>query len=346
MKIDRRQLLGGGAVAAAGAFAVLDPRGDRAAAQRGGGLAGSGHGGMRHGGGASGPTMRKGDVVDHRANGFNPTDILRDFDMGKTRRLASGRTLREWELVAVDKEIEVAPGIKFPAWTFNGRVPGPTLRAREGDLLRIRFVNGSAHPHTIHFHGFHRAEMDGVPGVGAGLIQPGQDTVYEFDADPFGMHLYHCHAAPVAEHVARGMYGAYIVDPKQGREDADELVMIMNGFNTNFDAEGNQVYAVNSIAFHHMNEPVRVKQGELVRIYLGNMLEYDPINSFHLHGHFFEYFPTGTRLEPSELTDVISMAQGQRGILETRFRSKGMFMFHAHKAEFGDLGWMGFFEVV
>ena len=342
MKLDRRQLIGGGALAAAGAFAAFDPRGDRAAVA---GTAGR-HGAKAHGGGAQGATMRKGQVVDHRANGFNPTDVLRDFDYGKTRRLASGRTLREWEIVALDKEIEIAPGIKFPAWTFNGRVPGPTLRAREGDLLRIRFVNGSEHPHTIHFHGFHRAEMDGVPGVGAGLIQPGQDTVYEFDADPFGMHLYHCHAAPVAEHVARGMYGAYIVDPKQGREDADELLMVMNGFNTNFDAEGNQVYAVNSIAFHHMNEPLRVKQDQLVRIYLGNMLEYDPINSFHLHGHFFEYFPTGTRLEPRDFTDTIGMVQGERGILETRFRSKGVFMFHAHKAEFGDLGWMGFFEVV
>ena len=75
--------------------------------------------------------------------------------------------MREWTLVAEDKEIEVAPGIRFPAWTYNGRIPGPTLRAREGERLRITFVNGSAHPHTIHFHGIHPAEMDGVPGLGA-----------------------------------------------------------------------------------------------------------------------------------------------------------------------------------
>ncbi len=342
MKIDRRQLLGGGALAAAGAVAALDPRGDRASAQS----AGHSHAGKGHGGGAQGATMRKGQTVDHAANGFNPTDVLRDFDRGKTRRLASGRTLREWEVFAVDKEIEIAPGIKFPAWTFNGRVPGPSLRAHEGELLRIRFVNGSAHPHTMHFHGIHPAAMDGVPEIGDGLIQPGQSTVYEFDAEPFGMHLYHCHAGPLAEHIARGMYGAFIVDPKQGREDADELLMMMNGFNTNFDAEGNQVYAVNSIAFHHVNEPVRVKQNELVRIYLANILEYDPINSFHLHGNFFDYFPTGTRLEPSEFSDTIGLVQGQRGILETRFKHKGKFMFHAHKTEFADLGWMGFFEVV
>ena len=91
------------------------------------------------------------------------------------------------------------------------------------------------------------AEMDGVPGIGAGLIESGKETTYEFDAEPFGMHLYHCHAGPLAEHIARGLYGAFIVDPKQGRDDADELVMVMNGFNTNFDAEGNQVYGVNTV---------------------------------------------------------------------------------------------------
>ncbi len=344
MNFNRRQLLGGGAIAAAGALTALDPRGDRAAAQDSS-TTHAGMGTQGHGGGTAGATMRKGATVDHRANGFNPTDLLRDFDEGRTRRLASGRMLREWEIVAADKEIEVAPGIKYPAWTFNGRVPGPTLRAREGDRMRVRFVNGSEHPHTMHFHGIHPAGMDGVPEVGRGVIGSGESFVYEFDAEPFGMHLYHCHVGPLAEHIARGMYGAFIVDPRQGRAEADELVMMMNGFNTNFDAEGNQVYAVNSIAFHHVNEPVRVRRGELVRIYLANILEYDPINSFHLHGNFFEFFPTGTRLQPADFTDTVAMVQGQRGILEVRFPSRGMFMFHAHKTEFADLGWMGFFDV-
>ena len=85
-------------------------------------------------------------TVDHAANGFDPHEILRDFDWGTTRRPASGRVVREWELVAVDKEIEVAPGVRFAAWTYNGRIPGPTLRCREGERLRITFVNGSDAP--------------------------------------------------------------------------------------------------------------------------------------------------------------------------------------------------------
>jgi FtsP/CotA-like multicopper oxidase with cupredoxin domain len=298
-----------------------------------------------HGGGVSGATFRKGETVNHKANGFHPTKILRDFDYGKTRRLASGRVLREWEIYAVDKEVEIAPQIKYPAWTFNGRIPGPTLRAHEGELLRVKFANGSAHPHTMHFHGIHPAGMDGVPDIGRGVIQPGEIFTYEFDAKPFGLHLYHCHVGPLAEHIARGMYGTFIIDPRQGRAEADEMMMQLNGFNTTFDFAGNQIYAVNTVAFHYANEPIRVKRDELVRIYLVNILEFDPINSFHLHANFFDYFPTGTRLQPTEFTDTIVLGQGQRGILELRFPHPGKYMFHSHKTEFADLGWMGLFEV-
>jgi FtsP/CotA-like multicopper oxidase with cupredoxin domain len=298
-----------------------------------------------HGGGNAGPTFQQGRAVDHAANGFNPTEVLRDFDHGKTRRLASGRVLREWTLVADDKEIEVAPGVKYPAWVYNGRVPGPTLRAREGELLRVRFINGSQHPHTIHFHGLHPAEMDGVPGIGAGLIRTGGETTYEFSAEPFGLHLYHCHAGPLAEHIARGLYGAFIVDPKKGRPEADEMVMVMNGFNTNFDAEGNQVYAINTVGFHYVNEPIVVQRDAPVRIYLVNTLEFDPINSFHIHGNFFNLFPTGTSLTPAEFTDTVVQGQAQRAVLEMCFPFVGDYMFHAHKTEFAELGWMGFFRV-
>ena len=286
----------------------------------------------------------RGGAIDHAANGFDPHAILRDFDWGTTTRTASGRVVREWTLVAEDKEIEVAPGIRFPAWTYNGRIPGPTLRAREGERLRITFVNASRHPHTIHFHGIHPAEMDGVPGLGAGQIAPGGRTVYEFDALPYGLHLYHCHVRPLAEHIAKGLYGAFLIDPKEGREEADEMVMVMNGFDTNFD-RANELYAVNTIGFTYMDKPVAVKRGELVRIYLVNVLEYDLINSFHLHGNLFDYIPTGTALKPSELTDTVMLCQGQRGILEWRFPTAGRFMFHAHQSEFTELGWQGFFEV-
>jgi FtsP/CotA-like multicopper oxidase with cupredoxin domain len=337
-KLSRRGLLGGAAATTA-ALPVLHELVPHAGLHGGTAAAQEGHDPATHGSGHLGTVGR----VDPKVNGFDPQAMLRDFDEGRVRRVG-GRTVREWELVGEDKEIEVAPGVKFAAWTYNGRVPGPTLRAREGERLRVRFVNGSKHPHTVHFHGIHRDVHDGVPGVGAGNIEPGQSTTYEFDAEPFGLHHYHCHSTPLAPHIAKGLYGMFIVDPKRGRPPADELVMVMNGFDTNFD-RSNEVYAVNTVAFAYLNDPVRVKRGELVRIYLLNILEFDLVNSFHLHANFFNVFPTGTSLEPTELTDTIVQGQGQRAILELRFPYPGKYMFHAHVSEFAELGWMGFFDV-
>jgi len=283
--------------------------------------------------------------VDHVRNGFDPTDILTDFDYGTVSTLPNGQTLREYSLVATDKTIEVAPGIDFPAWVYNGRIPGPTLRCVEGDRIRVHFFNASSHPHTIHFHGIHPFEMDGVPGAGPGVIPTGESFTYEFDAEPFGLHLYHCHVFPLARHIAKGLYGTFIVDPQGGWPPVDhEYVMVMNGIDVDFDDE-NDFYAVNTIPFHYQLHPIPIKVGETVRIFLVNLLEFDPINSFHLHANFFHYYPTGTSLEPSEYTDTIMQAQAQRGILEFAYKYPGLFMFHAHKTEFAELGWTGNFEV-
>lgn len=107
-------------------------------------------------------------------------------------------------------------------------VPGPTTRAMEGDRVRVELVNASPHPHTIHIHGFHAAAVDGVPGMGE--VYPGEVGTYDFVAGPFGTHLYHCHSLPVKNHIHRGLYGAFIVDPEQGRPDTNEMVMVLNGF--------------------------------------------------------------------------------------------------------------------
>ena len=142
-------------------------------------------------------------------------------------RTQPGR-VREYTLRAIDRELEIAPGVFFPAWTYNGTVPGPVIRATEGDMLRVNFVNAGSHPHTIHFHGIHPANMDGVFEV----IPPGGDFTYEFEARPAGFHLYHCHATPLKKHIHKGLYGAFIVDPAEPRPRAQELVMVMNGYDT------------------------------------------------------------------------------------------------------------------
>jgi manganese oxidase len=253
-----------------------------------------------------------------------------------------GSKLREYEIFAVDREIEVAPGLRFAAWTYNGQVPGPTIRATEGDLVRVRFVNQGSHPHTIHFHGWHPPEMDGSHAPQQ--VVPGGTFVYEFEADPFGVHLYHCHAVPLKRHIHKGLYGTFIIDPKDADETPrDEFVMVMNAFDTNFDNE-NEVYAVNTLAHYYMHNPIPVTVGKPVRIFLINITEFDLLNSFHLHGMFFDVFRTGTSRTTSERTDTLMLCQGERAILETTFRYPGDFMFHAHQSEFAELGWMGLFR--
>jgi len=283
---------------------------------------------------------------------FNPSVFLRSWnfsDMGPNERSRyyqetprdDGTLLREYEFFAVEREIEIAPGLFFPAWTYNGQVPGPTIRATEGDRVRVTFRNVGTHPHSIHFHGWHPPAMDGA--LAGQEVQPGDAFVYEFDADPFGLHLYHCHTVPLKRHIHKGLYGAFIVDPRGGRPAADEVVMVMNAFDTTFDAE-NEVYAVNTVANAYMNDPIRVTVGRPVRIYLVNVTEFDPVNSLHIHGMFFDVYRTGTSLQASERTDTLMLCQGERAILETTFRYPGDFMFHAHQSEFAELGWMGLFR--
>ena len=311
---------------------------------------------------AHGNMISVGDV-DSARNGFDPSLMLTDWETGTVSQLPDGRTLRSFEIGAVDKEIEIAPGIMFPAWTYNGRVPGPSLRVTEGDRVRVVFRNGGAHPHSMHFHGIHSARVDGVPG--AGVIAPGAEFVYEFDAKPFGCHLYHCHALPLKRHIHKGMYGAFVIDPDPARhpehaavagsrllgtpenKEWQEFAMVMNAFDTNFDGE-NEVYAVNTVGHHFAKHPISVLRSKPVRIYLINVIEFDPINSLHVHANFFDYYDHGTTLTPTLKTvDTVMQCQAQRGILEFTFKEHetGLYMFHAHQSEFAELGWMGMFDV-
>src|SRR5215208_4479751 len=224
-------------------------------------------------------SMTVGDI-DIARQGWDPAEVLTDFDYGEiTETRSDGTVVREWTVYAQDKEIEIAPGVFFPAWTYNGRVPGPTLRANESDRLRVHFTNAGTHPHTMHFHGVHSAYQDGVTGIGRGEIQIGEKFVYEFDAKPFGCHLYHCHSTPLKRHIHKGLYGAYVVNPDPARhgdaaksrhpdyaesEEWQEFVMVMNAFDTTFDA-ANEVYAVNSVAFHYMKHPIAIDRTRPVR---------------------------------------------------------------------------------
>jgi len=282
--------------------------------------------------------------VDPKVNGFDPMEMLTDFDRGTVSKLPTGQTLREFTITATNKTILVAPGQKFDAWAFNGRVPGPAIRATAGDHVRIRFINKSTAAHGIHFHGIHSGNVDGA----FLSVVPGRETVYEFDAQPVGVHLYHCHMSPLFTHIYKGLYGFFIIDPPQPRPQALELAMMMNGFSFKLNPgsdDSNDLHAINTVAYHFFKHPIPIPINKLVRVYLGGMLEFDKLFGFQMHSNMFNLFPTGTSLEPTELTDSVLMCQGQRAILEFSFKFPGSYMFRSLYSEHADKGFMGTFQV-
>jgi manganese oxidase len=217
---------------------------------------------------------------------ISPMQVLRQFDYG-TLKSENGKMIREFEAVANSTELQLNSATPFVSWNINGRVPGPTFRAKAGDRVRILFHNQDGHSHTLHFHGTHPTEMDGIKPV-----RHGKTTVYEFDAQPYGVHLYHCHIAPVTRHVGKGLYGMFIIDPPQGRPPADELVLVMGGYDLNND-QHNELYAFNGIPNYYRDYPIPIAQNQLVRLYLLNMIEFDPALTFHIHANFFQVYRTG-----------------------------------------------------
>jgi FtsP/CotA-like multicopper oxidase with cupredoxin domain len=274
-----------------------------------------------------------------KLEGLDPMRYLTNFDFGTTTTV-SGRTVREFTVIASETRIEIAPGIYFPAWTYNNSVPGPTLRCKEGDLLRIRLLNHSQAEHTIHFHGVHASSMDGVYEP----VQPGKERLYEFIAEPSGLQFYHCHTVPVGLHMNRGLFGALIIDPKVPRPDAHELVMTLHGWDVDFDGK-NELYAINGGANFYHHNPVSLAAGKPIRIYLTNALEYEPVETFHIHANFFHLFRTGARAVPDDYTDVVTLAQAERCILEFTYQTPGRYMFHSHRNWAAELGCMGTFQV-
>jgi FtsP/CotA-like multicopper oxidase with cupredoxin domain len=281
----------------------------------------------------------EGESSSETGTSMNPMRVLRDFDYGTIKR-ENGRIIREFQAVATSSTLQLNEALSFVSWNINQRVPGPTFRAREGDRVRVIFRNEAGHSHSLHFHSIHPMEMDGVKPV-----RNGRETVYEFDAFPYGVHLYHCHVAPVTRHISKGLYGMFIIDPPQGRPPADEMVMVMGGYDIDND-QHNELYAFNGLPNYYRDRPIPIYQNQLIRLYLLNMIEFDPAVTFHIHANFFRVYRTGRSLTPQEETDVITMGTAERHILEFSYPYPGKYMFHPHQDSIAESGCMGHFLVV
>jgi len=240
-------------------------------------------------------------------------------------------------LVTEDVEIDIAPGKKVKAWTFNGTVPGPTIRLTEGENVTIKYINKSPIPHTIHFHGNHDDVNDGV----IPQVMPGQTYLYNITGEPAGALMYHCHAPPTSLHIRMGMYGALIVDPMNKEIDpAKEFVMVMGEYSLKnqlrFEAD---YYMINGYADQYVHNPLEINQQDLMRIYLINLGTTIPA-SFHLHSTTFLTYPSGLWDNLPIHSQTVSVAPGDASIIEAKWKYPGNYFFHTHgiQEEKGNMG--------
>lgn len=232
-----------------------------------------------------------------------------------------------YTLIAQDAEIEVSPGVNAKVWTYNGTVPAPTLRFSEGDDVTVKFVNETPYAHTIHFHGTHNSENDGV----FPMIMPGEEFTYHFVAQEAGLFMYHCHAFPTSEHVRMGMFGAMIIDPAvRPMEPAREYFFTLSEFDPN-NALGyfTEFYPVNGYANQYMDYPIKVVKGELVRFYvvgIGGVLQ----SPFHIHSTIFQVYESGILWNEPYYAQTHLIGNGDTAIIEAKWDSPGKYLFHVH----------------
>jgi nitrite reductase (NO-forming) len=242
---------------------------------------------------------------------------------------------------AVDKVIEVAPGVKQNIWTFNGTVPGPTLRGHVGDTFNVKLVNKGSMGHSLDFHAS-QTSMD----VDMRTIEPGQSLTYSFVAQHSGMWMYHCGTPPVLHHIANGMYGAVIIDPPNLPRVDHEYVMVQSEFylgQPGKEADLNKAMAgtPDAVVFNgyynqYVYDPIKVKVGDRIRVWV---LDVGPneISAFHIVGTQFDtVFKEGAYLLRPDNPEkggaqVLGLMPAEGGFVELNIPKKGMYAIVTHK---------------
>ena len=231
--------------------------------------------------------------------------------------------VKVYEVTAKEIEWEAEPGKKFKAWAYNGQVPGPQIRVKEGDRVRLVLKNELPESTAVHFHGLELPnDQDGVPFITQPPVKPGETYTYEFTAPNPGSHMYHSHHN-AAKQVGMGLLGAFIIEPKRPRkiEKVDvDYVMILN--------DGPHGYTLNGKGFP-ATEPVVAKKGQRLRIrYMNEGLMIHPM---HLHGmHMTVIAKDGWDVPMPWKCDTLNVAPGERWDVIVECTNPGTWAFHCH----------------
>jgi len=231
--------------------------------------------------------------------------------------------VKVFELTASKIQWEVEKGRKVEAWAYNGMIPGPQIRVRQGDRVRVTLKNELDESTSIHFHGIELPnDQDGVPFITQPPIKPGTSFTYEFVVPNSGSNMYHSHHNS-AKQVGLGLLGAFIVEPRQPRaiERADvDYVMILN--------DGVHGYTFNGKSFP-ATEPLKAKRGQTVRIRFMN--EGMMIHPMHLHGMHMTVIAKDGWPQPAPWKcDTLNVAPGERWDVIVKCTNPGVWAFHCH----------------
>ncbi len=274
-------------------------------------------------------------TIDFRANA--PADF-----QAVDARLAPAPNTRVHELTlrATELQREVAPGVAQNMWTFNGQVPGPTLRGRVGDVFDITFINDGTIGHSIDFHAGSLA-----PDRPMRTIAPGESLQYTFTAERSGIWMYHCGTMPMSAHIANGMFGAVIIDPPDLPAVSAEYLLIQSELYlgppggevdfTKLDDQQPDAVVFNGYVNQYVYQPLSARVGERIRIWVLDAGPNRP-SSFHVIGSQFDevYFEGATLLSAKQGasggSQSLALAAAQGGYVEMTLPEAGTYPFVSH----------------
>jgi nitrite reductase (NO-forming) len=261
------------------------------------------------------------------------------------------------EMTLKDMVVEVAPGVKYNTWAFDGHgAPGPIVHVREGQTVEMTLVNGGAIPHSIDFHAARIA-----PNVAFKDVAPGESFTFRFKAGDPGVYMYHCGTKPVLAHIANGMYGAIVVDPAKPLPKADqEYVLVASEWYLDSDGISKPASlsmdkaramepdwtTFNGYANQYVTHPLTAKPGETVRFYVvaaGPTLD----TNFHVVGTIFNraWVNADVTNAPQNGVQTALVPAGGGGIFDVKIDEPGLYPFVSHAFAHVDLGQVGLLQV-
>lgn len=275
-----------------------------------------------------------------------------------TAPAALSGTIHDIELVTEEKDMTVAPGYVQHVWTFNGTVLGPVIRVHVGDTVRIHLKNpaNSQMAHSVDFHASMVAWNDEMTS-----INPGEEKLYEWQASHAGVWMYHCGTAPALHHIANGMYGMVIVEPKEGLPKVDhEFALVQSEWylgpqgqpasltKASAAAPAPDYVVFNGVANQYKDHPIKVPTGERVRIYVLNAGP-SVDSAFHIVGTIFDsVIKEGVMLKSGNEgnwgSQVVDLAPAQGAIVEFTLAEDGLYPVVTHAFNFAGRGALGLFQ--